>query len=174
MIDLALLLRAERRTPAFVRAGQGTLAQEGIVVVAAGDGKGGERRPDPAEIEIALGGNRGAGIESRFAPPPAFRERGRVVQRPAAIGMAEAAFAHDVEGDTLSQCREHVVHQAAAAVDVARVLRHDPRHARAFGQRDQGTGKRRFIATGVMTLHLDRNPAAELLAPLMDQAHRLG
>ena len=79
---------------------------------------------------------------------------------------------HGVEGHAVTQCGEHVVHQPAAAIDVAAILRHQPRHAGAFGQRDQCAGECGFVAPGLVTLHFHGDAALEDFAPLMQQPCR--
>ena len=61
---------------------------------------------------------------------------------------------------------EHVVHEPAVVVDVARLVTNHPRYLVPLGELDQRRGQRRFPPARVVELYFDREPVAEDIAPL--------
>ncbi len=129
-----------------------------------------QRRAYPAEIEVASGSDRGTRLESRFGAAPSLGQFFRRQQAPIAVGIAQAAFGQLVERQAVAQRGEHVVHLSSTGVEVARILRHQPRHTVLLCQVDQGAGQRRLAAAGVVIVHLDGEMFAEGVAPLMQQS----
>ena len=70
--------------------------------------------------------------------------------------MQQPALGGGVDRQVVAQRGEHVVHEPAAVVDVSRILRRHPRHARLLGELDQLGGERGFVAAGVVQLHFYR------------------
>lgn len=79
--------------------------------------------------------------------------------------MQQPARERIVDGRIVSERRQHVVHEPAVVVDVARLVTYHPRHFVTLSKLDQRRSQRGFIPAGVMQLHFDREPVAEDFAP---------
>ena len=95
-------------------------------------------------------------------------------QPPLAVRMEQPAPGRGVDVDVVAQRGEDVVHEPAVVVDVARIVRDDPRHPASLGELDERAGERSFVAAGVVQLHFDGEPVAEHLAPFVEHAARVG
>lgn len=88
--------------------------------------------------------------------------------------MEESALGCGVEVDVVAERGERVVDEAAVVVDVARIVRDDPRNLPPLGEVDERAGKRALDASGVMELDFDGETFAEHVAPFVEQAPGVG
>ena len=145
-----------------------------VVGVSVGDGEAGKRRTHPREVEAAAPGDHDGGIEPLGARGPAARHLLWPEETPAAVRQEHPLARRFFEGELGPERREHVVHQAALAIDVAGVLGDDPGNAERLRQVYQQVGELGLVRAGLVALDLDGQAIAERLPPFGEAAERLG
>src|SRR6185503_8795478 len=90
--------------------------------------------------------------------------------------MQQAALRRGFDVQVVAERREHVVHEAAAVVHVARVLRGDPGDAVRAGEGYEVSRECRFCSTSVVELHLySKSPfVTEKLPPAIERVAGVG
>ena len=142
--------------------------KEGIVRKSGGHRKFRQRRPHPRQIEIALRCDALALLQARFASPsfPALGHLFRRHETPFAVRVQQPTRERVIYGCVVAESSEHIVHEPAVVVDVARLVTYHPRYFVSLGELDQRRSQRRFIPARVVELHFDCEPVAEDIAPL--------
>ena len=173
VLELAAL-GVGQEPPALARPLLDAKPEERVVGVAVGHGEAGQRGPHPRQVEAAALRDRGRGLEALGARRPAAGHLLGREKPPAAVGEEHAPPGRLREREVGPECGEHVVHQPALPVHVARVLGDDPGHAERVGQVHQQIGELGLVRAGLVALDLDGQTIAEDLAPFREPAKGVG
>src|SRR5262249_2260503 len=142
--------------PALLCADEDALAKEARVGVTVWHGELRHWWTHPPELEVStFGGNALARLDALLPALPSPRHLLGRQETPLAVRVEETALGRGLEGHVVAERGERVVDEPAVVVDVARVVRDDPRDPATLGEVHERAGERSLRASRVVELHLD-------------------